>query len=199
MGSTAHITECGIPGINSVPFGVHLCHFYAGRQDLVEALVPYFQAGLRNNERCIWLTAAPLGTADAKAAMMKAVPGLEAILERGALRILDFWEWYTPGPDHLNPDGIMNAWLEEERAALAAGYAGLRITGNTSFVPDGSWDDFMEYEHAVSAAFRGRRIVTLCSYGLHPHEAVKTLDAMRSHHCTLHRTDSHWQVVTLRE
>ena len=60
------LTDCGLPGVKEIPYGVHMCHFYRGREDLVEALVPYFVAGLRNGERCIWITAAPLSAAEAK-------------------------------------------------------------------------------------------------------------------------------------
>jgi hypothetical protein len=49
---------------------------YSDRQRLVDSLVPYFLAGLRNNEPCLWVAAPPLDTEDA----------------RGALRIFDFDE-----------------------------------------------------------------------------------------------------------
>lgn len=194
----AHFTDCGIPGIERVPYGVHLCHFYDSRRELVEALVPYFEAGLRNNERCIWVTADPLRSAEAKAALRTAVPGVDALLEQGRLRVLDFSDWYTEGAGPLKGSNVVDVWLDEERAALAAGYAGLRITGNTSFLGAGDWDEFMEYEHALNAAFQGRRIVTLCSYTLLYGDAVKALDVIRSHHSTLYRTDSTWQVLTPR-
>jgi hypothetical protein len=47
-----HSTQCGLPGIDRVPFGMHACHFYRNRDDLIGALAPYFVAGLRANERC---------------------------------------------------------------------------------------------------------------------------------------------------
>jgi two-component system, sensor histidine kinase PdtaS len=199
MSSAVHITECGVPGIKSIPYGVHLCHFYDSRQDLIQALVPFFEAGLRNNERCIWVTADPLRTTEA--ALRKILPDLDAIIDQDRLRVLDSSDWYTTGDSRLKRKGkdVASAWLEEERWALAAGHAGLRISGNTSFLAAGDWDDFMEYEHAASAAFQGRRIVTLCSYGGQRSDAIKTLDVVRSHHSTLYRTDSSWQVLTSRE
>lgn len=198
MSSTAHITDCGVPGIKGIPYGAHLCHFYDGQQDLTEALIPYFEAGLRNNERCIWVTADPLRAAQAKAALKSAVPGTDAFLAQDTLRILDFSDWYTTSEGKPKGRGVVNAWLEEERAALADGHAGLRINGNTSFLADGDWDAFIEHEHALSAAFQGRKIVTLCSYGVERRDAARTLDVVHSHHSTLHRTDSSWQVLTMR-
>jgi hypothetical protein len=51
MQSAANFTNCGLPGVGEVPHGIHMCHFYRGREDLVAALVPFFAAGLRSNER----------------------------------------------------------------------------------------------------------------------------------------------------
>jgi hypothetical protein len=41
----------------NIPWGAHYCYFYAGRSDLLDMLVPYFRAGLLNNECCVWITA----------------------------------------------------------------------------------------------------------------------------------------------
>jgi two-component system, sensor histidine kinase PdtaS len=198
MSPATPITDCGVPGVKGIPYGAHLCHFYEGQQDLAETLVPYFAAGLRNNERCIWVTADPLRSAQAKAALRSAVPDADAFLAQDKLRILDFPDWYTTSAGKPKGSIVANAWLEEERAALADGHAGLRISGNTSFLADGDWDEFIEYEHILGEAFQGRKIVTLCSYAVERRDAVKTLDVVHSHHSTLHRTDASWQVLTMR-
>jgi hypothetical protein len=197
MSVSTHITECGLPGITAIPYGLHLCHFYASRQDLVQALVPYFEAGLRNNERCIWVTAPPLPAAQARAELANFLPNLDQVIKQGRLRILDFSEWYTDA-GHLKGSEVVNLWLKEEEAALAAGYSGLRITGNTSFLTPQDWDSFMKYEHAVSDAFLDRRIVTLCSYNLQQAGAVEVLDVVRNHHCTVEREEGNWQVLSSR-
>jgi len=49
----SQLTPCGIPGIGDIPYGSHLCHFYAQRRDLIDSLVPFFEAGLENNEHCL--------------------------------------------------------------------------------------------------------------------------------------------------
>jgi len=61
------LTKYGVPGIDKVPFGIHVCHFYRAREDLVDALVPYFAAGLSNNESCVWVS--PFSTDEATAAL----------------------------------------------------------------------------------------------------------------------------------
>jgi len=41
----SNLTDCGLPGIRNIPYGVHMCHFYRGREELAAVLVPYFAAG----------------------------------------------------------------------------------------------------------------------------------------------------------
>jgi MEDS: MEthanogen/methylotroph, DcmR Sensory domain len=192
-----HLTDCGLPGISRIPYGLHACHFYPDREHLVEALVPYFLAGLRNNERCLWIAAPPLPAREARRALEAAWKGTAAALDSGAIRILDFDEWYANGAG-LSGLGVARFWLEEEQKALAAGYNGLRITGNTSFLSSSDWATFMEYERVVSQNFYGRRIVALCSYTLEGRSAQEVAEVMHSHECTFERPDSSWQVVAGR-
>ena len=83
------VTSCGVPGIRPVIYGSHLCHFYPDRDELVQSLVPFFQAGLLNNERCLWVTAEPLPAAQARAELEKITPDLEVRIANGQLRIVD--------------------------------------------------------------------------------------------------------------
>lgn len=188
-------TDCGLPGIKDIPYGVHMCHFYEGREDLAAALVPYFAAGLRNNERCIWITAEPLLAADARLELGKAGFDVDALTTKGALTIRDYSEWYAEA-ESLKGNQVIDLWLAEERRALAEGYSGLRITGNVTFLSSEDWPVFMEYEDLVNQAFHGRRIVTLCTYQSGGCGASEVFDVVRRHNCALDRPDDGWQILT---
>lgn len=189
-----HMTACGLQGIRSIPYGLHACHFYPGREALIEALVPYFVAGLRAGERCIWVAAPPLPAADAERALGAAWPDVDEALERGALRILDFDRWYVSNAG-LKAAEVVQLWHAAEQQALAEGYSGLRITGNTSFVGPGDWDKFLEYEHLVTEGLRGRRIVALCSYALPRNGSPRAAEVVHAHDCVFERPDQGWQIT----
>ena len=96
---------------------------------------------------------------------------------------------------------MVDLWLAEEARALGDGFAGLRITGNVTFLARGEdWRVFMDYEELVNRSFVGRRIVTLCTYqhGEHPGAcgAAELYDVMQRHKCTLDRPDEGWQILT---
>src|ERR1700730_12784085 len=44
----------GISAVGDLPWGTHLCHFYDTKGDLIDILLPFFQAGLEANEYCMW-------------------------------------------------------------------------------------------------------------------------------------------------
>ncbi len=195
MSAASHFTSCGLPGIDGIPYGIHMCHFYESAGDLAAALVPYFAAGLRSNERCIWIAAEPLGAALAKIAAQNAGMEVEAAMRKGSLTVLNQAEWYSANGT-LKNDEIVKVWLDEERRALAQGYSGLRITGNITFLTPETWDEFMDYEQAVTGALHGRRVVNLCTYRFGQIGASELLDVSRRHDCTLDRPDEGWQILT---
>jgi hypothetical protein len=45
----------GIDIIGDVPWETHFCKFYQTKEDLLDILVPYFKAGLENNDFLIWI------------------------------------------------------------------------------------------------------------------------------------------------
>lgn len=193
-----NVTECGIPGIKLVPYGIHLCHVYQERQELVDSLAPYFRTGLRLNDRCLWLTAPPLPAVAARAEMAKLLPDIDAIIEWGDLRIIDASNWYANG-NGFQGKAAVERWLTEEEDALEQGYSGLRIAANTSFVAPSDSAAWLDYEHAVTEALQERRIVALSSFNLHQCQATDVFDIIRAHHFTLDRPDDHWQVLEPRE
>jgi hypothetical protein len=169
---------------------MHACHFYRNRAELVAALVPYFIAGLRANERCLWVTAPPFSAREAVQALWE--KGVEDAIQAHALRILDFNDWYTSSIKGLD---VVQVWLNEEERALAEGYSGLRIAGNMSFLKPDEWSTFVEYEQAVTAHFKSRRIVALCSYALSQCNDQQMSDVLHAHHWALQGSDTDWKWV----
>ncbi len=189
------LTDCGLPGVRTIPFGVHMCSFYRTAEELAAVLVPYFSAGLRNGERCIWITAEPLVAADAKRELGSARLNIQAAMARGSLVVRNYSDWYADG-DSLKGSDVVALWLAEEERTVAEGYSGLRITGNVTFLRDTrDWELFMEYEALLDEALRNRRIVTLCTYRRGDCGPSEVLDVMRRHNCALDRPDDGWQML----
>jgi PAS domain S-box-containing protein len=185
----------GIDAVGDVPWGSHFCHFYETREDLVETLVSFFANGLENNEQCLWVAAEPLPAREAAVELARRVPDLAERTARGQIRIIDFSDWYTAG-ERLDAEALLAAWGDAEAAALAAGYEGLRLTGNVTFLRDrDAWREFERYEARVTEVLASRKIIGLCSYQLGSSGASDVLDVVRNHQFAVVRRDGAWEML----
>jgi hypothetical protein len=190
--STRPHTDCGIPAIGEIRWGSHFCHFYRGKDELVDSLVPYFEAGLQNNERCLWITARPFLAEEAHEELQRRVPHLAGLIERGDIVIRNFDEWYTSGSKQ---EDVSEAWIRQETRALADGFSGLRVAGNAGFLEREHRLAFSDYERKVHKLFEGRRIVALCSYDLLQCQATDIFEVVRNHGFTIDRRDGRWEII----
>jgi len=77
--------------------GHAFCAFYKTSDDLADILLPYFEAGLKNNEYCMCIASEPLGVDGVRARMSGAIPGFDKYLEKGQIEIMPYAEWYFSG------------------------------------------------------------------------------------------------------
>ena len=81
------LRKSGLGFIGDVSWGVHFCQFYQTKEDLIEILVPYFKAGLENNEFCMWVTSQPLEEEEVKENLRQAVPFFIFTWKKGKLKL----------------------------------------------------------------------------------------------------------------
>ena len=187
------LRKTGIEAIGEVPWGTHFCQFYATKDDLSEILVPYFKAGLENDEFCMWVTSSPLGVPEAWSMLGRAVPELESYRERGRIEIIPHTEWYRQEETFLGPR-VLQGWVDKLESAVARGCAGLRVTGNTFWLEKSGWKSFAEYESAVDAVLARHRILALCTYSLDRCGASEVTDVIRNHGSALVKRDGVWEL-----
>ena len=176
--------KSGIDIVGDIPWGTHFCQFYQTRGDLIDILVPYFKAGLENNESCLWITSKPLEVEEAKVALKKAVGNLSKYIRKGQIKLLDYREWYTRS-GRFEGDEVLQAWAEEENQALGRGFNGLRAAGNMSWHKKRDWSDLRNYEKSVEDVINSHRMIGLCSYCLDKLEAAEVIDVVQNHQLAL--------------
>ncbi len=157
------ISPSGVRAIPHISWGSHLTHFFEAGDELRDLLVPYFKAGLGNNEACFWVTSKNFSAAQARAALREVVPELDHFERTKQIEICDAEDFYSP-EDKLRPDDLVNDLIERERLARERGYSGLRTNGNCAWVAPSQWEDFQRYEALVHDAVQGRRMICMCSY-----------------------------------
>ena len=186
--------ESGIRAVGPVTWGTHLCQFYQTREDLLDVLVPYFKAGLRNNEFCLWVCSEPLGVPEARKALRKAVPDLSRFIRRGQIEILPYSEWYLRS-GKFRPRRVLLSLLVKMNGALARGFDGLRLSGNTFWLEKKDWQAFTDYEQEVDDVISRYPMMALYSYSLDQCGVQEVIDVLNNHQRTLVRRAGKWTLV----
>jgi len=186
--------KSGIGVVGDVPWGTHLCQFYQTKEDLIEILVPYFKAGLENNEFCMWITSEPLQVEEAKAALKKAVINLDDYIKKGQIEILDYSEWYTRA-GKFDADEVLQGWVDKEKLALEKGLDGLRLTGNTFWLEPKDWKDFYDYEAMVDRVIGQYHMLAICTYSLELCGINDVLDVVSNHQFAILRRAGEWEII----
>lgn len=175
-------------------WGDHVCHWFKSAEELGEVLVPYFKTGLERNEACLWVTSSPYGSARAVSEMRTAMPAFDSRIAAGQIEIVSHDEWYTR-QGAVSATEIIESWMQRKDRAIASGYEGLRITGNTSFLNEDTWSDFLAYERALDGGLRGQPIVTLCSYCQGMCSGTALVDVVCAHGASLAKRHGRWDLL----
>jgi len=186
--------DMGIDLLGKMPWGTHICLFYETKKDLIEVLVPYLKAGLQNNEFCMWITYDPLNQQEAESAMKKAMPRFDEYLEKGQIEVLAYSNWYLD-KGRFDMQRVLDRGLEKLNKALANGYAGMRIAGDTAWLQEGTWRDFVEYEHLVNESISAYRMLAICAYRLDKCGAPEIIDIVNNHQLGLMRKKGQWTLT----
>jgi signal transduction histidine kinase len=159
-------------------WGSHFCCFHDSAEDLKDSVIQYFQAGLDDRQRCLWITSAPLKGNEARALLAAGVRDLDRLLSSGQVEIID-QEIFRAHEHTLE--------VREDRAR-AAGYSGLRVALHPS-------SDRASHQNMVGAPLRGRRIVALCSYPLAECSGPQVIDVVGGHDFALVRREGAWEEI----
>ncbi|AKB31615.1 sensory transduction histidine kinase [Methanosarcina siciliae HI350] len=188
------LRKSGIDIIGDVPWGTHFCQFYQTKEDLIEILVPYFRAGLENNEYSVWITSEPLETEEAKEALRKAVPDIDVYLEKGQIEIISCTHWCLKD-GIFDEEDLLDRWAEKIGQALKNSYDGLRTATNVSWLEKKDWSDFVAYEEQGDRVVSNCPVLSLCTYSLDRCNASEIIDVVANHQFALIKREGKWEQI----
>ena len=183
----------GLGTLISLPLGSHICHFYRGKQELFEPIVPYFRTGLLNNERCIMVCSEPLEKDEALDFLRTELPELGHLLNAEQIKVFLYDEWYYNENQEFDTYATLRRWQTELSSAIAAGYSGLRIAGNLSRLT--FLQQVLEYEDLFCGISTFSPIVAMCAYPLENLHINDVIEIANVHQFALLRNDSGWKLT----
>jgi signal transduction histidine kinase len=193
-GMLDELRKSGVDIVGDVPWGTHFCQFYQTKDDLISVLVPYFKAGLENNEFCMWVTSELLDVEDAKEALRKVVSDIDSYLEKGQIEIIPYPDWYLED-GIFDSERVLNGWVEKLNNARAQNYDGIRLTGNTFWLEKKDLNDFFNYEKDVNNVIGNYQMMVLCTYCLDKCSAAEIIDVVVNHQFALIKREKKWELI----
>ena len=191
---TASLRTTGIGLVGPIPWGTHFCHFFETKEDLLDAILPFFKAGLEAREFCLWVVAEPLTEEEARNALRRIVPELDRFLADGSIEIHRAREWYLSA-GAIDLRRLLDAWDQKLAQAVHNGFAGMRANASEAWLQEEHWRDFSAYEEKLNEWIADKRMVVFCSYPLATGRAAAILDVARTHNFAMARRNGAWQVV----
>ena len=186
--------KTGIRVLGDMAWGTHFCVFYDTKEDLLDTVIPYFQAGLENNEYCVWAVSGPITVKQATSALRDAIPKFDTRLSAGQIEFLQGRDWYLDG-DRFDLRRIIDGWNDKLGKALARGFDGMRVSGNAFWNASNYWTEFSAYEQQLDETLAGQKMIALCTYALRTSRAMDILDVARAHQCSVARRNGEWEFV----
>src|SRR5207245_5294870 len=131
---------------------------------------------------------------EARHALKQVGPNLDRYLADHSIDIGAAGDWYLQGVT-CDLERVMSGWHERLALALARGYAGVRVTGDTAWLEKKDWKDFCEYEESLNGAIANQRLAVLCTYPLAACGGGEILDVVRTHQFAVAKRRGSWDVI----
>ncbi|MFP2905286.1 MEDS domain-containing protein [Pyxidicoccus sp. 3LFB2] len=167
--------------IHHLDHGDHVCLIYDSFEEQMAAMVPFFREGLARGESCAYIV--DEHAAEEVAAALTA-HGLDVASARasGALQFLTKRDAYLRSGT-FDPVAMIAFLRETQDAALAAGFTGLRVTGEMTWAlgPETGNDKLIEYEALLNRFFPQSRSLAICQYSRRRFPAEIIRDTLRTH------------------
>src|ERR1043166_4715400 len=187
------LRDSGIDILGRMPWSTHVSLFYETRADLLATIVPFFRAGLKAREHCVWLWSDEKKKRAVEAGLRAAVPTFDRHLERNDIEFVDGRPWLRT--NHFDSDGLIRKWRELAARARTGNYAGFRGAGDHTWLERHDWRTFSAFEEKLHAFIINRPIFFICTYPLQSLGASDILDSARTHHLAIARRRGKWDVL----
>lgn len=194
QGFHSELRHSGIEILGELPWGSHFCNFFESKEDLLQILVPYFKAGLKNNEFCLWITSDPVTVEAAYEALRNEIQDFDTYESKEQITILSHEDWYLKDKTFL-PDIVINGWYQKLSRSLNKGFDGMRVSGNEAWLDREVWKNFIDYERNLNTSLKDQRMIVLCTYPLAKCDAHAVFDVSQVHEIALTRRKGDWEIV----
>ncbi len=167
--------------ISRLGAGDHLCCIYRDRGEQMGIVVPYLVHGLHSNNKCLYIIDESTRE-DVFHAFAEAGVDLTTHIASGQFLLLTKAESYLK-EGSFDPDRMIATLKLAEANAIDEGYAGLRITGEMTWVFSGlpGVEGLIEYESKLNLFFPNSKSTAICQYHESRFDPDILIDVLHTH------------------
>jgi len=195
------LRDTGLEAVGEVPWGTHFSIFYETKKDLLEIVVPFFKAGLRANEFCLWIVANSelLTINEAKAVLYAAVPDFDRLLKNGNIEIVPYYKWFLTGRA-VNVRKAIARFRQKVSEAANRGFSGTRLTGSPAWMRNNlRARSFREFEKKFDGQLTREQMIAACTFPLRLSGAEDILNVARTHQFAVTVRKGAWKRVEIAD
>ncbi|MBD3245559.1 MAG: hypothetical protein GF333_00930 [Candidatus Omnitrophica bacterium] len=182
----------GIDAFRNLSWGSHICHFYHSTDELLEIVLPFLEAGLEQNQFCVWVIPETLSPLKAQELLAREIPGVEEFLKKRALAILQEEEVYSVrGPDRAQK--IIELWLQRFNDGLRRGFTGMRVAGHCPY--NAPLESIRRYEREVDRVIGKYKIIAVCAYAVERFSVAQAIEAGCLHEKSFMKKRGDWESI----
>jgi DNA-binding CsgD family transcriptional regulator len=166
----------GIPGLDEIGPGTHICALYSGPAERDSLLVPFLREGIREGNKCLCLID------DAEPALVR-----DQVQNGDRLRRAEQLDVDRASDAYLQSGRFsaehMMSFLSGRLTAAESDFLLLRAAGEMSWVlpqPDGT-NDFFVYESVINTIVEDKPAVFMCMYDLQRFGVSMLVDVLKTH------------------
>jgi hypothetical protein len=159
----------------------HLCLIYENQEEQLNVAIPFIKMGLERHEKCIYIvddTTFAIIKKEMRAQGIK----IDDAIGSHQLSIIDKQDSYLK-LGKFDPDWMIKFLKETTKAALAEGYAALRVTGEMTWAlgSDPGNEKLFEYESKLNKFFPKNASLAICQYNRNRFSPEILLNVIRTH------------------
>ncbi|MDY0747648.1 MEDS domain-containing protein [Paucibacter sp. R3-3] len=179
-----------LPALERMQPGDHYCGIFRSDADQRQITIDFVRLGIERHERMLYLV--HLQTADRlRTTLQTADIDVDALVASGQLVIQSAKEVYLVD-GAFQPERMIEMLGRETEAALRAGYAALRVTGEMSWAlaGDPGSERLVEYEALLNDFYAtGAKSYSICQYDQRRFDAELMNDVLHTHPSVLLDTE----------
>jgi hypothetical protein len=140
----------------------HVILFHSNIEDKHQVLFTYLKTGLDQGEAAGYVASEETPD-EIRQAMRRFGMDVDELERRGALRVIDYRDWYIVG-GRFSVAETLERWKRLCDEAIAKGFNGLRVTGETAcFFEKRMVGELVEYERALHRVLE-LSMAAICAY-----------------------------------